>query len=238
MQKSGSGWLFNMVNDSIVHSGGCNIRDLRHRFHLGWLIKQKNCQIGVPAVWKLALLYLLHLRGHRFCVKTHQAVGHTVGALPPSVVRVVYSYRDPRDVLVSLLDHGKKIRSAGMTHTFAALDSFEKALYHVERECRVWQKMQRVRGVVQVSYEALLGDTPGQLQRVTRAVGIDLDSRQIKAVVQNYEPEQLDAVGADMLHLNKAQAGRFRSILTPQQQEQARSHLLPWLSAMGYTKQD
>lgn len=237
MQKSGSAWYFNMTNELMVRAGLSDVHDVRDRYRLGWLMRHRNCNIGWMGPHKLLPLLLPHSRGHEFVVKTHRGPTTTFRLLERrGVLRATYICRDPRDVVMSALDHGAKLRAEGRRwRNFARLRTFDHALVFVAKLLRTWSAWADSDGVLLVRYEDLLADPTAELERLVAFLDLDVDADDVAEVSRRYRKDNVarreDAVH---LHLNRGVAGRYAEVMTDAQIRQAEEAFGPMLTRMGY----
>ena len=71
MQKSGSAYIYNLINDLLVSAGFKNARDIKEKYDLNEIMKWHNNNVGdLNRKLLLKLLYLSINEG-TFAVKTH-----------------------------------------------------------------------------------------------------------------------------------------------------------------------
>ena len=91
-------------------------------------------------------------------------------------------------------------------------------------------------GVLLTRYEDLHADTQGQLRRLAEYLDLDVSEKQIETIAAAYDRSRLkaDTSRAGRLHLNKGVTGRFKEVLSQEQQELCRRRLGRYLQMMGY----
>ena len=140
MQKSGSGWYFNMTNDLLVETGYQDVRAVRDRHNLQDILQYENCNIGRPDSHTLRRLLLPLVLGNSFAVKSHASPTRSLYYLMRlGLCHPTYIYRDPRDIVLSAYNHGEQIRANGKTHTFGHLKSFDDAISFVADCLPTWE---------------------------------------------------------------------------------------------------
>src|SRR5690606_16937721 len=124
--------------------------------------------------------------------------------------------RDPRDVLISAIDHGKKLVAAGETHTFAKMVDFDKALPNLLKWINIWEHYAATRGIVRVKYEDLLANPKTVIDRITAYLNLVVRPQDVDDILWKYnkENQQADMTG---LHFNKAMIGRYKDELSKSQ---------------------
>ena len=141
MQKSGSAYFYNVINDILIASGnGIDARLIKKNRSLDDLMKWYNNLIGKLTLPKLFKLYKISVQEGTYVVTTHHGPNLAVKIMSKlGMLRIVHSSRDPRDVLLSAVDHGKKILDSGRKRTFANIIDFDNALNYV-KNCLLYGK--------------------------------------------------------------------------------------------------
>lgn len=217
MQKAGSSWFCNMIVDVFADLNGLCTREIRRKYSLGKLL----ATYFTPTMnTKMKTKYLEHLLTisdleSTIVFKTHRQPNDLLSTLiAQKRAIVVYIYRDPRDVILSALDHGAIDRARGKIpiRNFARLRTFKQSLRWFERKVLpTANKWFSVEGVFIVSYEELLGDTLGTLMKFFAQSGIEVDRKIIESVVARYDAEAVAKNNSELktaLHLNNGTVGR------------------------------
>lgn len=158
MQKSGSGWYFNLTNDLLISAGYSDVREIRKKYSLESILEYYNCNIGELTEDKIELITSLPLNESIFVVKTHSGPFDSLNKfISNGIVKATYIHRDPRDVVLSVLDHGERIRKQGENHFFGKIKTFEEAVLWVKTELfPIWDEWNKLEDVLLVRYEDLL----------------------------------------------------------------------------------
>jgi hypothetical protein len=239
MQKSGTGWYFNMTNDLLVAAGYRDVRVVRQKFFLHPILQGYNCNMGRPTHFKWACLLVPHMFGNTFVVKTHgpPSPGGLGYLLSRKILKATYCYRDPRDVAVSAFEHGEKIRAGGQMHTFGKLGSIEASIDFVKKLLSIWEEWLQCSRVFDhvllVRYEDLLADRMGELGRLANFLEIEVAAEILGEIAKTY---QVDPSSGNLkgLHFNKGVVGRFREVMNRQQLDLCQEHFGTYLQEMGY----
>ena len=237
LQKSGSGLLFNLTNDLLEEAGQTGIRQLKEEYGLQDLLNYYNCNIGEPNWAGLSRLLPLHFRGHRFVVKTHWGPNRVVRWLMlPGIIRATYVYRDPRDVVLSAVDHGRKLRAEGKTHTFAECHSVDDTIPIVLEWLKETSGWIRTPGTLSVRYEDLITAPLSIMQNLCVFLGIDPARKgvDLKAMYSVYDVQKNHQADSTGLHWNKGIAGRFRKELSSSDLKRCNRAFRPYLEKLGY----
>ncbi len=248
MQKAGTGWYWNMTNELLMAAGHPDAREIREKHQLQSVLTKPNC--NVPKLRDEAIMALDRVGqdGITFVVKTHRRPTKLVRKLiTQGRFKATYIYRDLRDVIVSALDRGRVMRETGQLHgrhyfigpqkSFAKYHTVRGAILWARfRLLPVWKAWAHCDGVLMTRYEDLHADTPGQLQRLADYLDLDVSEKQIETIAAAYDRSRIkaDISRAAYLHLNKGVTGRFREVLSQEQQELCRRRLGRYLQMMGY----
>jgi hypothetical protein len=231
MPRSGTGWIYNLTNDLLAAAGHMPAGRVRKRFLLQWALRPHNNSVGQPNALKLAGLTVPYLLGQKFAVKTHAGPAPSLKTwVKLGLARVHYSYRDPRDVVVSAWDEGERMRGRGKTSSFAAYKTKEEMIDAVAGWLRGWDKWMAYEPALKLRYEDLKADTVGQMKRICAHYDLNLSESQFAPVIEKYAPGNKQ-VGA---HFYKGITGRFREDLTEAQIALCHERFGDYIAKMGY----
>jgi hypothetical protein len=237
LQKSGSGLFFNLTNDMLQAAGKEDTRQIRNQFGLEKFIEHYNCNVGELAWEKLKPLVSLHFKGKCFAIKTHNPpTSISTWLTRLNILRPTFIYRDPRDVVLSALAHGKKIVAKGENHTFAVCTSFEKTIPMVrswlDSTVLPWLQSKSVHAV---KYENLIQEPLREMKRLAQFLDISIDDSKLADIYGKYDPRSLDDFQKDYLHFNKGKAGDFRNTMSPEELDMCNRQFGSHLEIMGYS---
>ena len=234
LKKSGSGWYFNLTNDLLVAAGHTDVRALREAYGLEAVLQEDNCRIN-PNALNLARVLRPHRQGHTFAVKTHAAPTPSLRLLLRlGLARATYIYRDPRDVVLSALDHGERLRLAGKPNVLAELESVDDAARYVRRLLDDWEAWTALPGTLVTRYEDLVADDLAEIRRLAAFLDLDVPDDAMRDIAARYRPERRLVEAGQRLHFNKGIVGRFRSRMNPHELALCTEHFGPYLRRMGY----
>lgn len=238
MQKAGTAWYLNLTNDMLIAAGHDDCRQVRLRYRLGRFMTEANCNIGSPTLQKLLAVSWPALLGRSYVLKTHEGPTRSVAAMARTgVLKPTYIYRDPRDVVVSLYEHGERLRSekAVSATGFDRLDSYEAAIEFVEQRLPIWRAWSEQPRALIVRYEDLAADPLRECRRLKSHLGLSLDEQAIGRIVDRYTADRA-ARGETphSLHFNKGIAGRWRGVLSASISKLCEARFGTYLSKMGY----
>lgn len=236
LQKSGSGLYFNLTNDLLIATGHEDIRYLKKVFNLEEILQHHNCNVGELTWKKLKKILSLHFNGKTFVIKTHdRPTVLTRFLINLNMAKVTYIYRDPRDVVLSALDHGKKIREEGQNHTFASCWTIENTVPQVlgwlENSVFRWLSQKKV---LRVKFEDLLQHPENEMFRLADFLNLNIDHIDVKKIIYAYEKKNLDTEKKDFLHFNQGIIGRFKSAFKKEELKFLNCQFEKYLGEMGY----
>lgn len=244
MQRSGTRWYFNMLNDLLVETGHTSAREVREKFGLEAVFLPPATHLARPSPRNLRRIDEVARQGATFAIHTHRGATPALRRLlETGRFKANYVCRDLRDVMISGLDRGRFMRENGETkgryllgvgpyRSFARLHTVRgAALWAKWQLMHRWRQWMSVPGLLVTRYEDVVADTMGQMRRTADALGIDVTDEQIDRVVAAYQPQR---GGKQHVSFVKGVAGRYREVLTPKEQAMCERVLRPYLLRMGY----
>ncbi len=233
MPRAGSGWYYNLMHDLVTAAGGQAARDIRRRYRLGWTLTEVNCNIGTLSPHRLLAAWLPAALGNAYVIKAHAAP--TAAArlwMRLGWLKAAYIYRDPRDALLSSLEHGQRSRQNHQRNAFAALENFSQGLEFMRTYVRISEAWLNTPGVHTTRYEALLTEYEQEATRL--AAFLNVPPERARPVIEHYRPRSAAQAAQRGLHFRKGKIGRFRQIFTPEEQLACQEAFGEYLQRMGY----
>ncbi len=124
-------------------------------------------------------------------------------------VQIIASYRDPRDICLSLMDAGAKARARGVP-TFAKMRDLDSAVSRVREQLPKFRKWASVNGTLRLNYETVAFASDEAIDLIEHRLNIVCD----RAVAKKHAFEEA------FTQRNKAKSERFREEFTPSQNAQ------------------
>lgn len=167
-----------------------------------------------------------------FVVKTHVGLTEKIAhEIKSHNIFATIIHRDPRDVILSAIDHGDRQRKANEHHRlFAKYVSVEKAIPLVKQRCAValhWMSS----GYVEIfKYYNLLTKPETELVRFCKVVGIEPDKQFITNIINKYS----NNLEKGKHQFNTGKLLRYKDEMTFEEIELCNKELGDEIIKMGY----
>jgi len=235
MQKSGTAYIYNILNDLLINSGNADAREIKRKYGLEKQMRLYNNNVGLMKRKTLLKLILISLIERAFVVKTHRGPTRLLNFLSKfGLIKTIYIYRDPRDVLLSAIDHGKRIIARGDDHTFAQMVDFYTALRNVKKWTGIWQIYNKDATVLCIKYEDLRLRPFQVLNKIMGYLNIHVNRNKVEEILFMYNKENKNA-NMRGLHYNKAKINRHKAEFSEKQMIEFSNELGDEITAMGYS---
>jgi hypothetical protein len=245
MQRSGTRWFCNMLVDIVGEVTGSGTRQLRDDYGIHDLLQRYYTPTFKVRLSdrRLRRLEAILADGHTLVFKTHRPPTAALRRrIAEGAAVAIYLFRDPRDVILSALEKGARMRAQGALpfRGFARLTSFDRAARWLERGLLpVWQEWTSIDGVLTLRYEDLLADPRGTMAKTLAHLEIAAPSNVVDRVVRDYTAANVrETTIRQALDLNKDASEPLRMVLTPDQQRWLGQRLEPTLRRMGYVSME
>lgn len=124
-------------------------------------------------------------------------------------IQIVVSYRDPRDVCLSLIDHGERARESGR-RGFSKIHDLARAADVFERAIRKFRKWASLKGSLRLYFETLAFSPDDAIDAIEKTLGVSCD----------HEEAKRHAFEDAFTQRNKAQKNRFEDELDEVQKKE------------------
>ncbi len=94
-------------------------------------------------------------------------------------LQVIASYRDPRDVCLSLMDSGRKSREKGV-QTFSGIEDLARAAHKVTGRIKEFRKWAALRGALRLNYVVVAFDPDNAMDAIECVLNIKSDRERVK----------------------------------------------------------
>lgn len=182
----------------------------------------------------LLRLMIIHARHGSVVVKTHAAPNLLVRLLiRTGLARATVCYRDPRDVLLSAIDHGERSRQAGSSGSFVDLEDVAGSIARVREWLRLVDRWERFGRAHFIRYEDLVEDHRRELRRMVEYLGWKISDRDLERVVR-----QKETVKGASPNFNTGRSQRYRVEMSPEDNRLCVAAFGPFLDRHGYESED
>ena len=122
-------------------------------------------------------------------------------------LQVIASYRDPRDICLSLVDHGKRSRNLGK-EAFAHIGDLDRAAGLVEKAIPKFRKWASLQGSLRVYFDTVAFTPDDAIASIEKTLGVSADHDAVKQ----------HAFEDAFTQKNKAQKSRFATEMNADEQ--------------------
>jgi hypothetical protein len=229
MQKSGSTLLHDHCKALVRRQHG----DAGQRAFEDWIrtgpVGGSGSFAWAPWVNHVPALCALAAQHGPFALKTHAPYPHVAAAVANEAIRTVFIHRDPRDAVLSALDHGARSRATG-DWPYAECVDVATTLPLVRKWCADAVTWLGAPGVLSFQYEDLLADAQAEVSRLAVFLGVpDPGKAAATAIAQERADRQ-----PGRNQFNKGAVCRWPQEMTAAQRDECERGLAPWIRALGY----
>lgn len=187
--------------------------------------------IDYPTKKRLLNLLALDLAKGSFIIKCHWMYSNILNyycALPN--VKMTYSYRDPRDIILSMIDHGNRTRagkdlSGAFKDCYNVIELIPNTINLME-QLKVWKSKKKI---YVIKYEDFMCNPYSVLKDMLGYLNWNLNDDTLKELI--LEKEQLKTKSHNF---NKGTTQRWREEMTPEEQEACLKAFQPYLEWLNY----
>ncbi len=164
-----------------------------------------------------------------FVVKMH-------GRLTPVIQSMItdgqavgtYTYRDPRDVILSAMDHAR--RASGNEDYFKKFSSIEASITMVKRMCRNAAEWMGSGLVHAIRYTDLVSNPAREVKKVSLYLGLEVEGTEIEKIIKRHEARKAPGVA----QFNTGKLTRFREEMTAEEIRLCNVELEQEILSLGY----
>ncbi len=241
LQKSGSGWLYNILHDLLKLQYGYDSRKIKTIYSLEeFLIDDNNFVPKLNAQSAEALAKPLH-EGKVIIIKTHNYPDISFFNYMQKYhlmdkVKLLYSMRDPRDVVMSVIDHGK-VQTDHPRMSFAK--NIKKGVMIVFDYLIKAEEWLINNNAVKIKYETLNENTLETIINLNTLLELGIDIEVIQTVVKYYDKNNMEdnesiEKSFDRIHFNKAKSFRYKEEMNNTDLELCNRFFNYYIQAMKY----
>ena len=176
MTKCGTTLAFHMASEALSQAGY-----EQHRLPAHLVGPNKKLNFGQHFTHSDAaeLWETVQSIGHPIVIKTHTRPDPAVVEMIQNGQAIAHAcYRDPRDMALSMLDHGSRARATG-NPAFAEIETLEDAKTGIRNQCDSLTAWLRLPNVMPLDFEEIAFDMKSTAQRILNQLQIDGDVERI-----------------------------------------------------------
>lgn len=152
-----------------------------------------------------------------FVIKTHRSPTFFIKLLIRlGISKAVFSYRDPRDVVLSMIDHGNRSRlNLDEPECFQNITDFKSSLKYVKRALKKHVRWQKYGNALFIRYEEFMVDKRNAISSLNHYLEFGLREETIDEILVLHESEK-----TTYHNYNKGVINRHLTELSEEQQQQ------------------
>ncbi len=235
LPKSGTSWYNRMVN-ALLHEAGAPdpLTAYDHPLTRSIVASTQGYQIGYPSPMRLMRLLAFGSQGYSAAFTTHLGPSQSLQLLGElGLIKLTSIHRDPRDTVLSAMDHGSRCRAEKNIHEFAELLSVRDGALHMKERIAKWRPWLDCPKALNITYENLLANPIEQMTEVVQFLGLSLSRAQIEKTVSRYDRSAVNKSTAGSLHLNKGVARRYETEMSTEELNICQDILGEYIQAMA-----
>ena len=188
--------------------------------------------MDAPTAETLPVLERIHLEYGPLPIKTHTDINDFLkAAILDSRFIMLTTYRDPRDMILSAIDHCKRSKGTKLP-AFQEFTTIRESIPHARMWCRMALNWIDSGLTLSISYEDLLLDPHSVIRRVAEFAKIPVCDDLIACLIQEEKDTRLYA----KKQFNKGLLTRFRDEMTSDEIAYCDEHLGEEIQRLGYKK--
>lgn len=241
MVKSGSLWYYRMTDDLIMSSGNKHNALSPPHPPINNLRKGDKIKCDKLNFSNLISITSSLKKGYRYPIKTHSrpTIPLALFQLTFKNLKITYTYRDPRDVVLSVMDHAEKARRDDININIRDIRKIDEAIDFVKVEFKKWKKWDmysKIFNVEMVRYEDMVKNTAQELKKLRQHLQIQVTDDKIKEIVNKYRKDKYDKRERirNNTHMNKGYSGRFLKEMDKEDIEYCQNRMIKEIKQMGY----
>lgn len=124
-----------------------------------------------------------------FVVKTHSKPSYWIRRLiQKAEAAVTFSFRDPRDIMLSVIDHGNRTRKMlDPSGAFAEMETLEDTILFARASVHLYFSWRVFGKALFIKYESLMRDKPDHLRQISDYLNLDCSQRVLDKVYERHE---------------------------------------------------
>ncbi|MDZ7776442.1 MAG: sulfotransferase domain-containing protein [Bacteroidales bacterium] len=171
--------------------------------------------------------------GH-LIIKTHQTNDvNFKRIIDDSQFKVICCYRDPRDIILSVLDHAvRSRRGLDKSGAFIKFYTLDDAADSVKKWLNIYFSLKNEKDILFIKYENLMVNKKGIFEKVMKFLEIPISSDETINTIY----DELEKSKNKTWNYNKGSINRWKSEMNTEMKNRYTSYFLEELYKMGYKK--
>lgn len=147
------------------------------------------------------------------------------------ISKTTITYRDPRDVILSAIDHGRRTRASGLCCDggFVQYQTVLDSIPMVQHLISKFERWHQRTSVYCVKYENMMQNPQRELTAMTKFLNWDVSEKAIEKAVESEQKER-----NKRLNFNKGTTERWKHEMSAEEIEATSKAFYPFLKKMGY----
>ncbi|MGF1480450.1 MAG: sulfotransferase domain-containing protein [Cyanophyceae cyanobacterium] len=173
----------------------------------------------------------LSIQNGDFLVKTHSKPSFWIRELvAKDEAKVTFCFRDPRDTMLSVIDHGKRTREGlDSSGAFAEIITLRDAISFAKASIRLYYAWRKYGQALFIQYEKLMSNKMQYLEKMATYFGYPYEEQTLDDIFQKHERLKERA-----WNFNKGTVNRWQTEMTPEERALCNKLFNKDLVAMGY----
>jgi len=235
MPKSGTAYIYHVLGGILKDKYNRSTIELQVESGKLKFLRGNNNNTGRLTAGKILSLLLAGLMADPFLVKTHSRPIWLLKILSTlGVIKVIYTYRDPRDVFFSARDNGRKLSAAGRSDTFVQFLNFDVGLKKLGNYLQVCKMYLAMPSALCIKYEDVITNPVEVFKIAASFLGIEITEERIKEIIEKYDVSK-KSTGEGQSHFNKGIAKRYLTDLKPEELSRLNQRFEKEIKWLGYS---
>ena len=224
MPKTGS-TIMATYQERLLELAGCRSGQCRLKRGFG------GRYIDAPTRKNLLKLIYINSRFGSSVVKNHWDYSEEIKFLAKTrLAKVTMCFRDPRDIILSILDHGKRSRDSGiMSGHFSEYTNVKDTFPYVKRLVEKFDKWKNIGNVFYVKYEDMMSSPVDILEEMAKFLEWSVPNDSIRELI-----DQLELKKTKSHNFNKGTVERWKDEMSKNDIEMTTNAFNEFLSSHAY----
>jgi hypothetical protein len=166
-----------------------------------------------------------------FLIKGHTELTNELKeAIKEKRIIVTFIHRDPRDILLSIIDHGRRSKSTISSRFFAQFQSIEQTIPFVIHQCKIALEWIEFGNAMIFRYQDLVSSPHSEILRFCESINLEVSKNTIDKVVETYTSSPVTGVR----QYNTGKLLRYKEEMTLKEIEYCNQFLSYYIQKLGY----